>query len=100
MYALLPGTAFERRGKPSPLSSAKRSVATRVSAPRKTLATVQCETECCDTCVGVRSYGERYLSTVLFNNLWSEDSKAEDKMPSTWREQSGEEKSTSNIPKL
>ena len=49
---------------------------------------------------GVRSYGERYLSTVLFNNLWSKDADAENEMPSAWREQSGEEKSTSNIPKL
>lgn len=48
----------------------------------------------------MRSNGERYLSTVLFNNLWSDDADAENKMPCSWREQSGEERSTSNIPKL
>lgn len=31
------------------------------------------------------SFGERYLSTVLFNHLWSKDADAEDEMPLSWR---------------
>ena len=51
-----------------------------------------------------RSFGERYLSTVLFNNLWSKDADAEAQMPSAWQKQSGEEStggsSSEIIPKL
>ena len=46
------------------------------------------------------SFGERYLSTVLFSHIWSQDADLEDNMPSTWREQSGEEKASSPEPKL
>lgn len=46
------------------------------------------------------SFGERYLSTVLFNDIWCKDADAEDTMPGTWREQSGEEKQVSKEPKL
>jgi len=50
------------------------------------------------------SFGERYLSTVLFNNLWSKDADAEAQMPSAWQKQSGEEStggsSSEIIPKL
>lgn len=31
------------------------------------------------------SYGERYLSTVLFNSLWSFDVDAEAAMPMAWK---------------
>ena len=54
----------------------------------------------CSSC----SFGERYLSTVLFNNLWSKDADAEAQMPSSWQQQSGEEStggsSSEIIPKL
>lgn len=46
------------------------------------------------------SFGERYLSTVLFSHIWSRDADLEDSMPSTWRDQSGEEKASSPEPKL
>ena len=50
------------------------------------------------------SFGERYLSTVLFNNLWSKDADDEAQMPSAWQKQSGEEStggsSSEIIPKL
>ena len=42
------------------------------------------------------SHGERYLSTVLFNNLCCKDADAEDAMPLAWREQSGEKKDTTD----
>eukprot|EP00884_Botryococcus_braunii_P013623 jgi/Botrbrau1/22261/Bobra.0138s0023.1 len=38
------------------------------------------------------SGGERYLSTNLFQNLWLEDSKAEDRLPPSWRQRSGRDK--------
>ncbi len=57
-----------------------------------------------DTDVLSHSFGERYLSTVLFNNLWSKDADAEAQMPSAWQKQSGEEStggsSSEIIPKL
>ncbi len=46
------------------------------------------------------SFGERYLSTVLFNTLWTSDADAEDHMPSTWRQVSGAEKPAVAEPKL
>jgi len=46
------------------------------------------------------SFGERYLSTVLFNNLWSKDADDESRMPSSWRDRSGVEKSESKEFKL
>jgi len=46
------------------------------------------------------SFGERYLSTVLFNNLWCSDADMEDSMPSTWRDQSGEERQETKEFKL
>jgi cysteine synthase A len=46
------------------------------------------------------SFGERYLSTVLFNSLWSSDADAENSMPATWRQVSGDEKPVSPEPKL
>lgn len=46
------------------------------------------------------SFGERYLSTVLFSHIWSKDADMEDSMPMTWREQSGEEKQETDQPKL
>ncbi|EIE25216.1 cysteine synthase A [Coccomyxa subellipsoidea C-169] len=59
------------------------------------------------------SFGERYLSTVLFNNLWAKarqlspghpsfaqaDADAENRMPHEWRLSSGDEKETDE-PKL
>ncbi|KAK9819717.1 hypothetical protein WJX72_001619 [[Myrmecia] bisecta] len=46
------------------------------------------------------SFGERYLSTVLFNNLWTKDAEDESRMPPSWREQSGAERSESKEFKL
>lgn len=46
------------------------------------------------------SFGERYLSTVLFNNLWSSDADAESRMPSSWRDRSGVEQCESKEAKL
>lgn len=46
------------------------------------------------------SFGERYLSTVLFSHIWSNDADVEDSMPNTWREQSGEEEQETKEPKL
>ena len=46
------------------------------------------------------SFGERYLSTVLFNTLWSSDADAEKSMPSSWRQASGAERPSSSQPKL
>jgi cysteine synthase A len=46
------------------------------------------------------SFGERYLSTVLFNTLWTSDADAENNMPSTWRQVSGAEKPAISEPKL
>lgn len=46
------------------------------------------------------SFGERYLSTVLFSHIWSNDADVEDSMPNTWREQSGEEAQETKEPKL
>ena len=46
------------------------------------------------------SFGERYLSTVLFSHIWSRDADMEDTMPSAWRDKSGEEKQVTTEPKL
>lgn len=46
------------------------------------------------------SFGERYLSTVLFNTLWSFDADAEKSMPSSWRSVSGAEKPATKEFKL
>jgi cysteine synthase A len=46
------------------------------------------------------SFGERYLSTVLFSHIWNRDADMEDSMPNTWREQSGEEKVETPEPRL
>eukprot|EP00878_Enallax_costatus_P010870 GHUV01011351.1.p1 GENE.GHUV01011351.1~~GHUV01011351.1.p1 ORF type:complete len:336 (+),score=70.98 GHUV01011351.1:122-1129(+) len=46
------------------------------------------------------SFGERYLSTVLFNTLWSFDADAERSMPNSWKALSGAEKPKSAEPKL
>ncbi|KIZ00468.1 cysteine synthase A [Monoraphidium neglectum] len=46
------------------------------------------------------SFGERYLSTVLFNTLWSFDADAEKSMPNSWRQVSGAERPTTVEPKL
>ena len=46
------------------------------------------------------SFGERYLSTVLFNTLWSFDADAEKTMPNSWRQVSGAERPTTAEPKL
>lgn len=46
------------------------------------------------------SFGERYLSTVLFNQLWKADADDEEHLPPTWRISSGFEKPESKEPKL
>jgi cysteine synthase len=46
------------------------------------------------------SFGERYLSTVLFNTLWSFDADAEKSMPNSWRAASGAERPSAVEPKL
>jgi cysteine synthase A len=46
------------------------------------------------------SFGERYLSTVLFNTLWSCDADAEKDMPNAWRSLSGAERPATREPKL
>ncbi|KAG7672896.1 hypothetical protein Ndes2526B_g08576 [Nannochloris sp. 'desiccata'] len=46
------------------------------------------------------SFGERYLSTVLFSHIWNRDADMEDSMPNAWREQSGEEKVSTPEPRL
>jgi cysteine synthase A len=46
------------------------------------------------------SFGERYLSTVLFNTLWSSDADAEKDMPNSWRAASGAERPADAQPKL
>lgn len=46
------------------------------------------------------SFGERYLSTVLFNSLWTSDADAEDHMPGSWKDASGFEPSKTKEPKL
>ena len=46
------------------------------------------------------SFGERYLSTVLFNTLWNTDAAAEDTMPNSWRPASGSEKPATREPRL
>jgi cysteine synthase A len=46
------------------------------------------------------SFGERYLSTVLFNTLWTCDADAEETMPKSWQSASGQEKPATKEPKL
>eukprot|EP00210_Caulerpa_lentillifera_P009405 g8966.t1 len=46
------------------------------------------------------SFGERYLSTVLFKEQWKSDAEDEDQMPVTWRRGSGDEPAQSKEPKL
>lgn len=46
------------------------------------------------------SFGERYLSTVLFNTLWTTDADAESSMPSSWRPASGSQRPASPEPRL
>jgi cysteine synthase len=46
------------------------------------------------------SFGERYLSTVLFNELWSKDADDESRMPAAWRSLSGTEQEDSKEFKL
>mmetsp|Transcript_34477 Transcript_34477/g.76612 ORF Transcript_34477/g.76612 Transcript_34477/m.76612 type:complete len:411 (+) Transcript_34477:154-1386(+) len=46
------------------------------------------------------SFGERYLSTVLFNQLWSAETDGEDQMPRSWKAKSGVEKQTTREPRL
>ena len=46
------------------------------------------------------SFGERYLTTVLFNKLWSVDADMEDDMPASIRQSSGLEEEESKEPKL
>ena len=46
------------------------------------------------------SWGERYLSTVLFNSLWTSDADVEDHMPTSWKEVSGFERPANKEPKL
>ena len=38
------------------------------------------------------SFGERYLSTVLFNSLWYEDADVVSNMPRTWQPKVGAER--------
>lgn len=46
------------------------------------------------------SFGERYLSSVLFNELWYTDAQQEEQLPQTWRDDSGKEKQESKEFKL
>ncbi|GLC44040.1 hypothetical protein PLESTB_000222400 [Pleodorina starrii] len=46
------------------------------------------------------SFGERYLSTVLFNSLWSFDAEEEEHMPDSWRMASGAERPATRGPRL
>lgn len=46
------------------------------------------------------SFGERYLSTVLFNSLWSHEGDEEQLMPSSWRPKSGAEKQLTKEARL
>lgn len=46
------------------------------------------------------SFGERYLSTVLFSHLWSTNADEEDGMPASWRQGSGEEAAATPEAKL
>ena len=46
------------------------------------------------------SFGERYLSTVLFSSIWSRDADMEQAMPQAWRAKSGEEVQVTKEPKL
>lgn len=46
------------------------------------------------------SFGERYLSTVLFNNLWSKDAEDESQMPKAWKLDAGEEPVNTQEPRL
>ncbi|GFR49121.1 hypothetical protein Agub_g10918, partial [Astrephomene gubernaculifera] len=44
------------------------------------------------------SFGERYLSTVLYKHLWSEDAAEEDCLPASWRVESGAERPATREP--
>jgi len=46
------------------------------------------------------SFGERYMSTVLFNQLWSHEIMEEDLMKSSWKEMSGVEVEASEEARL
>ncbi|KAI7835790.1 hypothetical protein COHA_010310 [Chlorella ohadii] len=46
------------------------------------------------------SFGERYLSTVLFNHIWGRDADVDDALPNSWKERSGQEKPATQEAKL
>lgn len=46
------------------------------------------------------SFGERYLSSVLFNELWYSDAQQEGNLPTTWRDASGNEQQETEEFKL
>lgn len=46
------------------------------------------------------SFGERYLSSVLYSQLWSQDATEEDEMPAEWRMHNGLYVADRDPPKL